>query len=562
MATPFYQDPPQLTNTYTRDTALKSHLTRLLDPATLEAITPELETMGEQAAGPMIALARQAETHPPTLTQYGPYGRRIDHIELSHGWKEISRIAAAAGLIDIPYARAHGWQSRVHQAALLHLFTPSSAYVSCPLAMSDGAVAALTTYGGDAEWATRAIHHLRTRDPDQAWTSGQWMTEKEGGSDVGRSSTTARFDGQHWRLYGTKWFTSATTSECTLGLARPEGAGAGSRSLALFYIEPWNADGTSNHIRVRRLKDKLGTKALPTAELDLEGAVAHPVGDVTEPGLRKIATVLNIARYFNANSAVSFMRRDIDLALAYAQVREAFGHRIIDLPLHAETLADLQVEYEGALAVGLRLAELLGKVECGVATDIERATWRLLTPLAKLGTGKQVVHVASETLEAFGGAGYIEDTDIPRLLRDAQVLPIWEGTTNVLSLDALRAIERENALEGFMADIAALTHGLDQGPLAKQAALVDQARGQLGQYALSMARGGDAVAIQLGARRFALSLYRTYAAALLCRHAAWDRQTTGSQRSSHVAARWIAGGLTSIASFDASRVAENLELLG
>ncbi|MEO1269265.1 MAG: acyl-CoA dehydrogenase family protein, partial [Myxococcota bacterium] len=264
----------------------------------------------------------------------------------------------------------------------------------------------------------------------------------------------------------------------------------------------------------------------------------------------------------NTNGAVSSMRRCVDLAVTYARVREAFGQKLIALPLHTETLANLQVEVEGALAVGLRLAELLGKVECNVATDIERATWRLLTPLAKLGTGKQAVSVASETLEAFGGAGYIEDTDIPRLLRDAQVLPIWEGTTNVLSLDALRAIDRENALEGFMTDIARLVAGLDTGPLAATTVQIEQARSALGRYAVSMSAQGDPVAIQLGARRFALSLYRTYAAALLCRHAAWELEHTGSMRGCHIATRWTDAGLTQIATFNAKRAAENLELIG
>lgn len=557
----FTQTPPTLTNTYQSDTSLRLHLKRQMGDA-LGDVEAALDDLGERAAGEMLEWARDAEQHPPTLTHYGPYGRRIDRIDLSAGWKAISKVAAETGLVDIPHAQAHGWRSRVHQFAMLNVFSPSSAYVCCPLAMSDGAVTALKAYG-DGEYATRAIAHLTSRDPDQAWTSGQWMTEKEGGSDVGRSSTVARQDSDGtWRLYGTKYFTSATTSQCTLTLARPEGAGPGSRGLSLFYLEPWRADGTLNRIKVRRLKDKLGTKALPTAELELEGALAYPVGGL-ERGIPKITKVLNIARYFNVSGAVSSMRRCVDMAVAYARVREAFGKRLIDQPLHLETLAAMQVEYDAALAVGIRLSELLGKVEAGVATDLERATWRLLTPLAKLGTGKQVVALASETLEAFGGAGYVEDTGVPVLLRDAQVLPIWEGTTNVLSLDALRAIRRDDALEAFLADAAGAVKGLDTSntPLAEPARRVLAALRTLGTYAAGAAQSSPE-AIQTGARAFALGLYRTYAAAQLCAAARWEAEHATTTRLTAAAQRWTAQPLASPLSADAQRAAASRALIG
>lgn len=555
----FFQTPPTLTNTYLQDRGLRAHLKRLLPEDVLRDIEPELEAMGELAAGPMLPLAEHAEANPPRLIQYGPYGRRVDRIETAESWKEMGRIAAKAGIVAIPHARRHGAASRIHQYALLHLYSPSSATFSCPLAMSDGACAALSRYAADTEFAQRAIAHLTHRDPDLAWTSGQWMTEKEGGSDVGRSSTVARREGDAWRLYGTKYFTSATTSECTLTLARPEGAPSGSRGLSLFYLEPWRADGTSNHVHVRRLKDKLGTKALPTAELELHGTIAHPIGDL-DGGLRKIATVLNVARYFNTSAAVSNMARSTMMARAYAQVREAFGHTLIDLPLHAETLANMQVEYEAALAVGVRLAQLLGKVEAGEATDIEKGAWRLLTPLAKLGTGKQCVSVASETLEAFGGAGYVEDTTVPRLLRDAQVLPIWEGTTNVLSLDVLRAMAREHALEPFLADINARLTGCHHSALSRPVQATTAAVNAIARYAADMSRASP-LATQLGARGFALSLYRTYAAALLCEAAQWELTHQPSSRLRVAAQRWTTQRLTPLLQPNDERQADNLALL-
>lgn len=552
--TRFRQPAPTLPHQFQTDLSLRSHLARLLDGATRDEIEPELDELGALAAGEMLPWARQAENNPPTLDHYGPYGDRIDRINLSAGWKALGRWAAQFGIVAVPHERKHGWKSRVHQYALLHLYQPSSANFGCPLAMSDGAVAALGTYG-DGEWAEHARRRLMSRDPDEAWTAGQWMTEMEGGSDVGRSSTRAVRDGELWRLHGTKYFTSATTSECALLLARPEGAGSGSKALGMFYTQPWNDDGSSNHVRVRRLKPKFGTRPLPTAELELEGTIAHAVGG-PEGGLRKITTVLNIARYFNTNAAVSSMRRSVALARAYARVREAFGHKLEDLPLHVETLAWMQVEYDAALAVGIRLAELLGKVEAGVATDRETGTWRLLTPLAKLGTGKQAVALASESMECHGGVGYMEDSGVPTVLRDAQVLPIWEGTTNVLSLDALRAMGREGALEPFLADIDARLDGVE-GAAADR---VRAAKTEIEAYVGRMAKAGPGD-VQTGARGFALSLYRTYAAALLCEASAWEERTGYGTRLAISARRWSAGQLTALIDVGSARFAESRALL-
>ena len=192
-----------------------------------------------------------------------------------------------------------------------------------------------------------------------------------------------------------------------------------------------------NNIVIHRLKDKLGTRSLPTAELGLMGTRAKLVGEPGE-GVRNITTLVNITRIYNAICAAATLRRGLALARDYATRREAFGRRLIDQPLHAATLADLEVEYQGGFHLAMRAVELLGAKNAARRLADESAVLRLLTPLAKLYTARQAVAGMSEVLEAFGGAGYIEDTGLPRLLRDAQVLSIWEGTTNVLSLDVLR----------------------------------------------------------------------------------------------------------------------------
>jgi alkylation response protein AidB-like acyl-CoA dehydrogenase len=207
-----------------------------------------------------------------------------------------------------------------------------------------------------------------------------------------------------------------------------------------------------NRIRINRLKDKLGTRMLPTAELELEGSVAQPVAGLTE-GVRAISPMLQVTRTWNAICAVGSMRRAIALARDYATRRRAFGAPLIRKPLQLEVLAGLQAQFKAAFPLTFRAVELLGREEAGEATDSDRSHARLLQPVVKLITAKDAVARASEALEAFGGAGYVEDTGLPVLLRDAQVLPIWEGTTNLLALDTLRAIGDGDALEILSTDL-------------------------------------------------------------------------------------------------------------
>src|SRR5262249_43377289 len=310
----------------------------------------------------------------------------------------------------------------------------------------------------------------------------------------------------------------------------------GSRGLSLFFVELRDADGRLRNIRVHRLKDKLGTRALPTAELALEGTPARLVGGEGH-GVRRIAALLNITRAHNACCAVGLMRRGLALARDYARKRRAFGKLLAEQPLHLETLAGLQVEFEAAFHLTFRAAELMGKEGTGAATDAERALLRLLTPLVKLYTAKQAIAAASETLEAFGGVGYVEDTGLPRLLRDAQVLSIWEGTTNVLSLDVLRAIDKDAALGPFLEDVRERAAGVRAPALRGCAERVRAAAGVLEEWP-RRGRADDADFLQAGARAFAFGLARTYAAGLLLEQADWQLREEDDARGVAGAARW------------------------
>jgi hypothetical protein len=327
---------------------------------------------------------------------------------------------------------------------------------------------------------------------------------------VAASETVARLEGDTWRLYGTKWFTSATTSEMALTLARPEGNPPGGKGLALFYLETRDEAGDPNGLVIHRLKDKLGTRMLPTAELDLVGARAVPVKGLSN-GVKNITTMLNTTRTWNAVAAVSGMRRALDLARDYAAKRVAFGAPLSEMPLHAETLADLEALYAGAFLLTFRVVELLGREENDALSEGEDGLLRLLTPIAKLTTGKQAILVASEALEAFGGAGYIEDTGLPRLLRDAQVLPLWEGTTNVLALDLLRALTKVGGLAPVEREVSRCLAGAG-GPLGSAARSASEA---VRHAAAWLSRVPDTTVLEAGARRFALTVGHALEAALL-----------------------------------------------
>lgn len=441
----FYQTGPTLDNTYESDQILKKYLKTKIPTKYYPEIETHLNKVGNLAVTDWLEWSQSAMKNPPKLVQFDPWGKRVDRIEVSEAWLNLEKAAATEGIVATAYERKQNEFSRIYQMALLYLFSSSSAFYSCPLAMTDGAARAIELFGS-ADLKSKAFKNLTSRDPKTFWTSGQWMTERTGGSDVSETSTTAKQVGSGYQLFGTKWFTSATTSQMALTLARTGEASAGSRGLSLFYLELRDHNNQLNQIEVHRLKDKLGTHALPTAELNLVGTPAALIGNHGE-GVKTIASVLNITRIYNSVCSLSHMRRGLDLAWSYAKKRKAFGAYLIDHALHKKTLQDLEVEFEKCFKLTFFVVELLGKEECAVATDEEKKLLRSLTPLVKLYTAKKSLAVSSEVIESFGGAGYIEDTGLPYLLRDAQVYSIWEGTTNVLALDFLRVCEKENALE-------------------------------------------------------------------------------------------------------------------
>ena len=525
----FFQDMPPPPDLYAVDRALNAEL-RVRLPADVAVIMgPRLEAMGKATTEELLVLAAEAERDPPRHVAYDPWGRRIDELRVSPAWTSLKDFSARHGIVNVGYDARLGPHRRVAQAAMLHLFSASSATAMCPLAMTDAAARVLLDIA-PAPLRDRLAPRLTSTNPADFITSGQWMTERTGGSDVSGTSTVARLvqsnteEGDVYALSGVKWFTSATTSEMALALARIETDGAvvdGSRGLTLFCVDVVRdasiSGGGYRGISVNRLKDKLGTRALPTAELTLDGVHARRIGEVGH-GVRSIAGMLNVTRFYNACAASSAMAQAVFRARAYAWKRTVFGLPLAGQPLHAKTLDAVEADAAGALALVMEVAHLMGRVEEGIADDDEKRRLRALIPLAKLTTGKQVVSCVSECLECFGGAGYIEDTGLPRMLRDAQVLPIWEGTTNVLSLDVQRAEAHDRCFSAVLAFLSAGVSALSSTlPNAAVTTLQDTTKRLLN----AAADAGAAVTqiMQERARRLALTTGYAVEALLLAQTA-------------------------------------------
>jgi alkylation response protein AidB-like acyl-CoA dehydrogenase len=518
----FTQTAPTARNRFRTDATLRFSLERLLPPDIFAEAAPRLDRLGERCVTELPRLADTAERHPPVHVPYDAWGRRIDRIDVSPAFDALVRIGQEEGLVATPYDGGFGAYGRVVQAGLANLFDPVSAVATCPLVMTDGAAWLLRMHDKDL-WAR---YGARLTARHSGITSGQWMTEKEGGSDVGQTATVAHAneDGT-FSLHGTKWFTSATSADIAMVLARPEGEAPGSAGLSLFLLELRQPDGSWNGLTVRRLKDKMGTKALPTAELDLAGARAVPVGGLGR-GVAKVASLLNIARVWAAYAGPAGVGHLLSLARDYARQRSVFGVKLEAQPMHMAWLAKIGAEYEAMLAMCFETAAAVGRAEQGG----NAAMARLLAPLTKLSCARQGIWGTSELIESFGGAGYVEDTGLPRIFRNAHVHAIWEGTTSVLSHDVLRALRsRDLALE-WLEDIHQRLHDTTHEALDCVKPRVSAALNTLRPMVLEPdERDG---------RRLAAGMARVTQAALLCEAAQW-RLIQKQDRSALIAAEMI-----------------------
>ncbi|KAF8627499.1 hypothetical protein AX17_006310 [Amanita inopinata Kibby_2008] len=462
----FQQIPFQEENSFSSDSVLPSLLKRTLPPDVFQEVEPDLHHFGHELLTNIRTLGGNGRVGLPQLIQYDQWGRRVDELITSEGWRDLKAASQGEGIPAIFYERKHGEHSRLHGFAKVLMMVGDTHGVFCPLSMTDGAARVIELMGTPA-MKEEILPRLTSRDPAVAFTSGQWMTERPGGSDVSQTETIAipvgketRY-GPQYELNGFKWFSSATDSDMSVALARTGSVQDGSRGLSLFLIplrlplirSPSDPvpSAMSNNIFVHRLKSKIGTQTLPTAELSLEGTEAYRIGPLNQ-GVKCITPVLNITRVWSAISSVGGLRKCLSMATSYAKVRAINGGKrlLIDDPLHVSQLASINLLYRALTHLVFGAIRLLGKSECGTASPDELRRLRLLTPLVKSFASEKACSGMEDAMTTLGGAGYMEENGIGRAIRDALVEKIWEGTTTVMALDIARAARDPSTIPAFI----------------------------------------------------------------------------------------------------------------
>lgn len=445
-------------NFYTADPDLSFLLSRHLSAQDNDRAQGILTAMGAVASQKMDALAQMANRQGPVLEQYDKKGQRIDEVIFHPAYHELERIAYADFAIAACTHRKGllGWAGYVPQPvkfALGYLGMQAESGVFCPVSMTDALARVMERYASES-LKQRFLPGLTAVTLSELKQGAMFLTEKQGGSDVGQTATVARphrndENGMNeslqpgWELWGDKWFCSNVSADLILTLARPEGALPGTRGLGLFLVPRVLDDGTRNAYSIHRLKDKLGTRSLATGEVTLHGALAYQVGAI-ERGFVQMTEMINLTRIWAAIGSLAAMRRSLLEALVYTRGRIAFGRPLAEHPLMRRQLVDLLVEVEGCAALAFEATAVLERVDRHGAEE-DRRLLRILTPLCKYYIPKRGEYVTLEALEMRGGNGYVEDWVNPRLLRDAIVNVVWEGSSNVIVLDVMRAIDREGA---------------------------------------------------------------------------------------------------------------------
>src|SRR5215472_5579006 len=511
-------------NFYRADPALADLLRIHLPDALFRHIEPHLDRLGALAGGPLDECARLADRHTPVLHQRDRFGRDVQWIEYHPAYRELERAAFGEFGIHAMSIRKGilGWPEKypvVAKHAFTFLFNQAEFGLGCPINVTDGCAKLLANFGSE-ELKAKYLDGLTQTDMTRLTQGGQFMTEKEGGSDVGTLTTRAVQEGDHWRLYGEKWFCSNADAEVIMILARPEGAGPGTRGVGLFLMPRHLDDGSQNHYRIVRLKDKLGTRSMASGEIKLEGAIAYAVGKL-DRGFVQMAEMVNSSRLSNGVKSTALMRRAYHDAMTVAKNRVVFGSRIVDLPLGRRQLMKITLATEQALSMSFLTADALDRAEAG--SQDAAALLRILTPTLKFRATRDARKVCGDALEMRGGIGYIEEFATARLLRDAHLGSIWEGTGNIVALDALkRAVGRHGAEAALAADLHARLDDSADVPQTwrdKLRGLTDRAVG----FAREVAASSDNEA---ESRRATSLLYHVASAVQL----AWEAQRIHARR--------------------------------
>lgn len=473
-------------NFYSIDRALRRLLARRLGAADLERATPLLERMGDLAGNAIDRQAEYTDRHArPMLDTYDRQGQVVNHVTYNPLYEESVRQVYGLGIVGVSYGPSP-LPYTVHHA-LLYLLSQSDPGLACPVTLTASCAFVLNRHGSQRQ-KERYLPGLTVRAPGAFLDGATWVTERAGGSDAGAASTQAEPVGSAdgaldvlVRLTGEKWFSSNADADLALVTARPAGAEPGTRGLGLYLMPRLLDGGGMNHYRIRRLKDKLGTTGLATGEIELDGAVAELVSP-PPLGFRHMLEALEFSRIANAVAASGIHRRVYLEAQLYAAQRSAFGERLDRFPMVQETIVSMLAELEASLLLSFEAVEALDAAS--FRGDERMLGWqRLVTALAKYRTGEDAVRNASRAIEVFGGNGYVEDYVTARMLREAQVLPVWEGPANVQALEVLRLLGGRHHTERLL---------LERVRSVAEVALANSAARELGALLLAEAQSLEA----------------------------------------------------------------------
>jgi acyl-CoA dehydrogenase len=520
-------------NFYTIDRGLRDLVRLYLEPDDFGRLEPHFDRLGGLAGGRLDELARVADKHPPVLNARDRFGRDEDWIDYHSSYREMEQIAFGDFQFHAMSHRAGTLGMNrplpaVAKYALQYLFVQAEFGLMCPISVTDTSIHLIRKFAS-AELKDYLLPKMLSGDVATMWKGTQFMTERAGGSDVGAIETIARCEDGEWRLYGDKWFCSHADADVALLLARPEGAPDGTRGLALFALPRRLKDGRRNAYRIVRLKDKLGTRSMASGEIVLEGAVAHLVGEA-ERGLKQMMEQVNLSRLSHGVRAAAMMRRCVNEALVCARSRVAFGNTIIEYPLLRRQLLKIIVPTEQALSMFLFTANGMDRANAGSKEAESRL--RILTPLLKFRACRDNIPVATGAMEVRGGNGYVEEWVHARLIRDAHIGVLWEGTSNINALDIVRrAVGKSRAhrtLEG------ALKKLLDEATLIP-AAFRDRLRLALDRALAFAERIAAEPALEENARQAASSLYHITSAILMI----WEAAQPGADARRALYARFV-----------------------
>jgi acyl-CoA dehydrogenase len=514
-------------NFYALDRGLRELLTLYLRDQEFRALEPHFDRLGSLAGGRLDELARIADKHPPVLNPRDRFGRDEDWIDYHAAYREMETIAFGdfqfhamshrAGTLGMDRALP-----AVAKYALQYLFVQAEFGLMCPISVTDTSIHLIRKFA-DRELQDYLLPKMLSGDVATMWKGTQFMTERAGGSDVGAIETIARCEGGEWRLYGDKWFCSHADADVALLLARPEGAASGTKGLALFALPRRLKDGRRNAYRIVRLKDKLGTRSMASGEILLEGAVAYLVGDINA-GLKQMMEQVNLSRLSHGVRAAAMMRRCLNEAMVCARNREAFGKTIIDYPLLRRQLLKIALPVEQSLSMFLFTAHAMDLANAG---DNDAATrLRILTPLLKFRACRDNIPVATGAMEVRGGNGYIEEWTNARLVRDAHIGVLWEGTSNINALDIItRAVGKSRAHRALGATLDKLLDEAATIPVGFRNHVREKLKGAL-DFAERVAAEP---ALEADARQAASALYHATSAVLMTWEA--SRQNCDARRA-------------------------------